>query len=336
MNSKLLKKSFQNVPRRSYNISDALWLSVKKMSYKIITYSLIITLLLSPTVNLLQAQEIEIVTGDEEIDPEIFNMIRTQAMERKQYMLNMLGEGPYSPDVENSLQHAEQAMIQAQNYEENNPKESTQSYLRAIKQYRNALIHYLEENPEETIEFEPQDTTSAESEVEVITQEEIDSARTMLVSRFQERFQEQIQQMIHSVDDLEDELSPDDAFKAREAIRHTLEKTLRIQEKIQSGQIDEAVDDLDEATEELEDDLDDVIDPGTAQMLKAMYRLEARIQKMVQKAFRKAAAGEDTSVEDALLDELRGNKNNMKDDFKESQGNGGQQGDQGGQGKGKN
>ena len=106
-------------------------------------------------------------------------------------------------------------------------------------------------------------------------------------------------------------------------------------EKIQAGQYDEAIDDLEETTEGLEEEFDEELNPGTAQMLKEMNRIESRIQKMVQNAARKAANGMDTSEEDALLDELRGNKDKLKNEYKGNNGNGGQ-GNQGGQGKGNN
>jgi hypothetical protein len=54
------------------------------------------------------------------------------------------------------------------------------------------------------------------------------------------------------------------------------------------------------------------------------------------RAARKAANGEDTSTEDAQLEDLRGNKDKLKNDYKENRGKSGQNGNQGGQGQGNN
>jgi hypothetical protein len=203
-----------------------------------------------------------------------------------------------------------------------------------MNHYRNAYKkHVLEE---EILGDETPGDTTAGDEIEQVNQEDIEVAKAELLARFQERFQEQIQQMIQNVEDLEEDISSEDVEKAQRALTHALQKMLHIQEKIESGKFDEAVDELDEATESLEDEFDKVSDPGTAQMLRTMNQLEARIQKMTEKAARKAAAGEDVSEEGALLEELRGNKNKMKAEFKQNQGHGGEHGNQGGQGKGSN
>ena len=203
-----------------------------------------------------------------------------------------------------------------------------------MKQYRNALRKQLKENPELLDEFEePTETGSASEEIdEIVTQEEIDSAKAQLLNRFQERYREQIRKMIESVEELEDDLSPQDAEKARQALMHTLEKTLRIQERIQSGEHNEALDELDESSDSLDEEFDDLVDPDSVQMLKSLNKLEARIQKMMQIRARKAVDGEDTSVEDEVLEELHGNKNNMMHVYRERKGNGGGQNGQCSQG----
>jgi hypothetical protein len=316
-----------------------------KMKLKIITMTMIIALLLVSGVPKIYGQEAEPVQ-EETVDPAIMNMIKTQAMQRKQEMMNLFGEGPFSPEVENSLQQAEQAMEMAQSFEDNDPQAAAQQYLRAMKQYRNALRKHLQDNPEAAEEFEePSATDSAEDEItETFSEEEIEAAKNMLLNRFQERYREQIQSMIELVDELEGDLSPNDATKARNALMHTLEKTLRIQERINQGETDEAVDDLDAASQELDDEFDGLEEEDSAQMLKAMNRLEARIRKMMQNRSRKAALGEDTLEEDAAIEELSGKKNQIKNGYIENKrngpgtqgGNGTGQGSQSGNGQGTN
>ncbi len=301
---------FQNVPRCSSNRSLTVGESVKKMRYKIIPLALILILVMVPA-PLLMAQEIEQTPGDT-IDPAILNMIKTQAMEREQEMIGFFGAGPFSPEMENCLQNAQQAMWQAKYFEENNPQAAAQQYMKAMKQYGNALRKFVEENPEILDAFEdPSDTGSAGEDIELPSQDEIDAAKTQLLNRFQERYREQIQVMVENVEELEGDLSPQDAEKARQALIHTLEKTLRIQERIYAGEYDEAVDELDEAIESLDEEFEGIEDQDAAQMLRSMNRIEARILKMRQVVARKAAVGGDTSIEDEVLDDLVGSKNEI-------------------------
>ena len=307
------------------------------MNFRIITLTLIFTIMLLPTTQHINAQETD--NENQPIDPSILNMIKTQTMEREQEMLNLFGEGLHSPPVENCLQQAQQAMVQAENFGEANPRAAAQQYLRAMKQYRNALRKYLKENPEILDEFtEPSGGDTADDDVDGVTSMDVEHAKAQLLNRFQERFREQVNAMIDNVEELEDDMSPQDAEKARNALQHTLQRLLRIQERIESGQYDEAVEDLDEATEALDDEFDEVEDQTTAQMLRAMNRLEAKIQKISERAARKAAAGGDSSIENELLEELRGNKMGLKNSYKENRGKGNNQGSngQGSQGKGSN
>jgi hypothetical protein len=333
-----LDKLFQNVPWGSSNISLTIREPVKKMRSKIITFTFILILFLLPTTHLLKAEETDPAPEENSIDPAIMSMIKTQAMQREQEMLGLFGDGPFSTDIENNLQNAQQAMEQAQNFEETNTQAAAQQYLRAMKQYRNALRKHLKENPELLDEFEePTDTETASEEImESATQEEIEAAKTQLLNRFQERYRKQIQAMIENVEELEDDMSPQDAEKARQAFMHTLEKALRIQERIQSGECDEAIDDLEEASESLDEEFNELEDQDTAMMMRSLNKLESRIQKMIQVRARKGALGEDTSIEDDVLEEIWGNKNEMKQGYKADKGNGSGQGNQGSQGKGKN
>ena len=160
---------FQNVPRCSSNISLTVKVSVKKMKHITIALALILTLLLVPT-PILMAQETE-QTPEETIDPAVLNKIKTQAIVREQEMIGFFGGGPFSPEMENCLQNAQQAMEQAQYFEENNPQAAAQQYMSALKHYKNALRKFVEENPQKLDYFEgPIDPESAGEDIEIILQ----------------------------------------------------------------------------------------------------------------------------------------------------------------------
>ena len=326
------------------------------MKYTTITFALILMLFLSPAAKLVNAQgnESEPINGTdpqipdplvgvndtnltttdtnttdvnstEPIDPVILAMIREQAHNRTREMLELFGDGNYSSEIVNGLAHAQQAMEQTQSMEGNNTRAAAQQYLRAMKQYRNTLRKYMKDNPDsiELFEEEPDVNETATDNINgTITEEEINSTKTQLINQFQERFREQISAMIQNVEEVNGTMSPQDVYKAQQALTKAEQKLLRIQERIESGQYDEALDDLDNTTETLNGNLGEVEDPGTAQMLRTMNKLEAKIQKMEQKAAKKAAKGISTDEEDALLSELRGNKNKEKNDFKENKGKG--------------
>ena len=261
-------------------------------------------------------------TYSEPVDPIILALIREQAQNRTQEMLQLFGNGIYSPDIMNGLMQAQQAMEQAMNYEGNNSHTAAQQYLQAMKQYRNTLRKYLNENPGALDEFEEDVNGTATDDVNgTVTETELSAAQTRLIEKFEESFGNRITAMIHNVDDLSDEMDPQDAFKAHQALTKAEEKLLRIQERISSGQYEGALDDLENATDTLSDDFNKT-EPGTAQLLKTMDQLEAKIQKMEQKALKKAARGQSTAEEDALLAELRGNEDHTKNDYKENKGKG--------------
>lgn len=343
-------RSFQRVLIISPKLYSSREISMK---YTTITFALILMLFLSPAAQLVNAQgnEGEPVSSDnstipdplvgvnntetnftiidtnttdvnstEPIDPVILAMIREQAHNRTREMLELFGDGNYSSEIANGLAHAQQAMEQAQSMEGNNTRAAAQQYLRAMTQYQSTLRKYMKDNPDSIELFEAPDVneTATDDINGTITEEEINSTKTQLINQFQERFREQISAMIRNVEDVNETLSPQDAYKAQQALTKAEQKLLRIQERIENGQFDDALNELDNTTETLERDFNDMEDPGTAQMLSTMNRLEAKIQKMEQIAARKAEKGLSTDEEDALLSELRDNKNKEKNDFKEN------------------
>jgi len=282
------------------------------MSLRIVTFTLILMLFLSPTVYPVNAQDNETEpfpdgtnstmpnpllgvnttltnstsptvngteTDGEPIDPVLLALIREQAQNRTMEMLQLFGNTTLPPDIANGLMHAQQAMEQAQSFEGNNTRAAAQQYLRAMKQYRNTLRNYLHDNPDALTEFEdsvPDVNGTASDDINgTVTQEVINTAKTQLINQFQERFQEQITAMIKNVENVTGDMSSQDAFKAQQALTKAEEKLLRIQERILNGQYDDALDDLDNATSTLDDDLGNMTDPGTSQMLKTMNQLEA-------------------------------------------------------------
>ena len=271
------------------------------------------------------------------IDPAILALIREQAHNRTQEMLLLFGNTTLPPSIANGFQHAMQAMEQAEAFESINSRAAAQQYLRAMKQYRNALRKYLKDNPEGLEVFEESEGNSTAPEpVNGTSTEEINGAKLELLERFEERFRGQISAMHDNVLNMSSDMSSGDMLKAQSALTKAEEKLLRIQERISAGLFDDAVDDLDNATETLDDDLGNMTDPGTAQMLRTINKLEAKIAKMADKAERMAAKGQDTSDLDAAIVNARGNKNKTKDDWKANNGNSGNSGNSGNQGKGKN
>ncbi|MFC1804164.1 hypothetical protein ACFL0D_09420 [Thermoproteota archaeon] len=316
MNNSLVGKMFQNVPWGSYNITQPLWEPViGRMNLKIITFTLILTLFLAPTVRLINAQEdTDPIIEESSIDPSILVFVKLQAQNREQEMWQLFGDD-MPPDAANSWTHAQEFMEQARNYEDENPNEATQLYLRAMRQFRNALRKYVEEYPE-AIGTVSEETGTASEDIPETTEEEITLARSQLINQFQERFQEQLTAMIQNVEEMQGDMSPQDAYKAQQSLIKAANKLFKIQRRIQAREYMGALDDLDEATQTLDLEIDELEDPGTAQMLRTMNKLEAKIQKMMQISANKAARGEDISKEDALLGELRGNKDKIKNEYK--------------------
>ena len=294
--------------------------------------------------------------GDGQIDPVIYEQIKLQAENRYMELhLQIFGQpdtgsddggddgtgedgteddevtdydGPVIPnDVDPALRNqfiqAWSAMQQADEMEESNPRAAANQYLRAMKQLRNAFRKYQKDNPEEVDDLVLDTEGVPDSDVPVEpTDEELSEVQEQLVQRFQEGFQERVTQMLENYNDVEGDLSPGDAVKAFSALTKAEAKLLRIQEKIDTGAFDEALDDLDATSDEMDDDFDSIEDVGSRQMLKTMDQLEAKIARMVEQAARKAAKGQDTSDEDDLIAQLRGNKDHTKNDFKENKGKG--------------
>jgi hypothetical protein len=324
------------------------------MSFKIFTFTLMLMLFLSPAPSLLNAQDNETDTNstiplptpklntiltvstnstspevnekesmEEPVDPVILARIREQAQNRDQEMMFLFNNGAYPPEIMNGLNHAQDAMEKASHLEGNNTRAAAQQYLRAMKQYRNTLRKYLNDNPDFLTAFnEPQVNRTASDEVNgTVTEAEIRAARTQLINDFEERFQEQITAMIQNVEDVSDAMSPPYVLKAQQALTKAQQKLHRIQERILNGQYDEALDDLEDATSTLDEEFNNINDIGTSQMLRTMNQLEAKIQKIEQRTEKKALKGQNTAEEDALLAELRGNKNHIKNEYKQNKGN---------------
>ena len=286
------------------------------------------TTLTNSTIPVTNSTSIEIngtETDSESTNPVVLAFVREQAQEQLQRMHEIFSESNYSPDITNGLIHAEQAMTQAQEFEGRNARAAAQQYLRAMKQYRNILRKHLKDYPDalDTILTAPEENVTATYDINgTVTSEEIEAAQAQLLDQFQERFQNQIAAMIQGVEDVSGDLSPQDVVKAQQALTKAQDKLLRIQEKILNGQFDEATDDLENATSTLNNDLDEMEDTGAAQMIRTINKLEAKIQRLEQRAARKAARGESTDEEDTLIAELRGNKNKIKNDYKENKGKG--------------
>ena len=237
-------------------------------------------------------------------------------------------DGPVIPDdvdpaLRNHFIHAWSAMQQAEEMGESDPRAAANQYLRAMKQLRNAYIKLQEDNLGVVDYSVPETEGIPESDVPVEpTDEELSEVQKQLVERFQERFQERVTLMLENYNEVEGEINPGDAVKAFSALTKAEQKLLRIQEKIDAGEFDEALEDLEDTSDEMSDDFGSMEDADSKQMFKTMNQLEAKIARMAELAARKAAKGQDTSNEDNLIAELRGNKEHIKNDFKNNKGKG--------------
>ena len=101
-----------------------------------------------PDSNMTSTDNNGIDTGGGPVDPVILALIKEQAQNRTQEMMQLLGNRTYSPDIMNGLMHAHQAMNQAMNFEENNSRAAAQQYLRAMKHFRNVLRKYINDKPD--------------------------------------------------------------------------------------------------------------------------------------------------------------------------------------------
>ena len=311
------------------------------MKIKLIALALLMMLLVGPIGQIVHAQDPDDGIGgstedDGQIDPVIYEQIKLQAKTRYMELYRLFfgqpdtdsddwgDDGPVFPDdvdpaLRDQFTHAWSEMHQAEEMGESDPRAAANQYLRAMKQLRNAYKKYQEDNPEVEDELDPETEGIPESEVPVEpTAEELSDVQEQLVERFQERFQERVTEMFENYNEVEGDLLPGDAVKAFNALTKAEQKLIRIQEKIDSGEFDEALEDLDDTTDEMGNDFDSMENIGSKQMFKTMDHLEAKIARMVEQAARKAAKGQDTSVEDDLIAQLRGNKDHTKNEFKDT------------------
>jgi len=256
------------------------------------------------------------------VDPEVLEALRSQTQIMYQELLGYFGDETLSPAVNQTFRHGQDAVMEGDS--KKNTQAAAQMYLRAMKQFRNALRKHLHENPGALDDFEPGNAMQPEPDLDATTSEEIEAAREELILRFQEHFRERLTLMYANLDNMTGSLSEGDAVKARNTIQEAEEKLLRIQERIDRGEFDEAVDELDNATDTMDEGFGGMEDAFAGQMLRTMNKLEAKVQRLVEKQERKAARGEDTSELDGLIEELKGNINRGRNEVNNGQGNSGQ------------
>ena len=243
------------------------------------------------------------------------------------------------PELRNQLMNTWMEMTQAAENEGENLQTAAQQHLRVMRVLRNTWRKYQKDNPDivdDTTEppVEPMDGGEDDLPPEP-TEEELTEIQAQLVERFQERFKDSIENMFQFYNGVEDDLDPDDAMKAYNALYHAEQKLLRIQERIDAGDYEGAIDDLEGAGNDLDDEYDDLDDPHSAQLFKTATKLQAQIEKMIEKKERKTAQGEDTSGDDDLINQLKGNIDKAKNDHKENKGKGNDNGNDNGNGKDK-
>ena len=260
--------------------------------------------------------------GTAPMDPEVLESLRNQTLGMYQDILGYFSNATLTPEIVANFQHAQDAIEEGDS--KNNTRAAAQMYLRAMKQFRNALRKYIHDNPDAVDDFPPGNATEPEPDLNATTQEEIEAVREQLILRFQEQFRERITLMYGNLDNITGSLSDGDAVKAQNTISKAEAKLLRIQERIDGHDFDGALDDLDNATDSIDEGFNGMEDAFAGQMLRTMNKLEAKVQRLVEKQERKTARGEDTGELDGLIEELRGNINRGKSDVRNGHGNGGQ------------
>jgi len=261
------------------------------------------------------------------VDPAVLECLRNQTQSMRQELLGYFGNATLGSAVFENFQHAQEAIEEGDS--KNNTQATAQMYLRAMKQFRNALRKYLHDNPDAVLGFKPGNATEPEPDLNATSQEEIEAVREELILRFQERFRERLTLMFENLDNITGSLTNWDAVKARNTIQKTEEKLLRIQERINNHEFDEAVDDLENATDSMDEGFNGMQDAFAGQMLRTMNKLEAKVQRLVEQRERKQARGENTGELDGFIDELRGSIHSSRNEVKNGHDNSGH-----GQGKG--
>ena len=324
------------------------------MKTKLLALALLLVLFSAPLAQIVYAED---TTGGDDtgdgddggngnIDPLVYQQIKEDTLARWWNLYYLYtgqqggegdgdGTGEYDgpeipedldPELRNQLMNAWMEMRQAAEMEGENLQTAAQQHLRVMRTLRNTWRKYQKDNPDivdDTTEPPEYPVDGGEDDLPPEpTEEELTEIQGQLVNRFQERFRESVTAMFQFYNGVEDDLDPDDAMKAYNALYHTEQKLLRIQERINAGDYEGAIDDLEEAGNDLDDEYGDIDDPQSAQLFKTATKLQAKIDKMIEKKERKAAQGEDTSDDDDLINQLKGNIDKAKNDHKENKSNG--------------
>jgi hypothetical protein len=229
------------------------------------------------------------------------------------------------PELRNQLMTSWMEMTQAAEMEGENLQTAAQQQLRVMRLLRNTWRKYQKDNPgvvDDTTEPDEPGDGGEDGLPPEPTEEELTETQHQLVNRFQKRFNESVKEMFLFYNDVVDDLDPDDAMKAYNALYHAEQKLLRIQERLNASDYEGAVDDLEDTGNELNEGFNNMNDSQSAQLFKTATKLQAKIEKMVEKKEWKAAHGQDTSGEDDLINQLRGNIDNAKNEHRENNGNG--------------
>jgi hypothetical protein len=329
---------------------------LKRMKTKLLALVLLLVLLSAPLAQVVYAED---TTGGDDtgdgddggngnIDPLIYQQIKEDTLARWWNLYYLYtgqqggeddgdgdGTGEYDgpeipedldPELRNQLMNTWMEMTQAAEMEGENLQTAAQQHLRVMRTLRNTWRKYQKDNPDIVDDTtEPPEDPVAGGEDDLPpepTEEELTEIQEQLVKRFQDILNESVKEMFLFYNGVEGDLDPDDAMKAYNALYHTEQKLLRIQERINAGDIEGAIDDLEGAGNDLNEGFDDMDDPQSAQLFRTAAKLQAKIEKMIEKKERKEARGEDTSGDDDLINQLKGNVDTAKNDHTENRGNG--------------
>lgn len=250
---------------------------------------------------------------------EVYEEIKAAAEARRDELLYLL-ELELPPDILETLMEALYAMDEAE--ETTDPREATEQYLYALKQFRKTWQRYLSYSPEAATESlgevdESDKPSPEESEPPEDLDEEIRVAKEKRLVEIQEKLSEKIAAMGEQVDDLRGYLSDEDSKLLEKALEREMKELGNIMDKVGRGEYDDAIDELVVTDFEIEDDVDEMEDKEAANTLRMVERLQSQAQRTEERKKRKAEEGEDTSEEDDALETVNELLDKIKSEFKD-------------------
>ena len=272
-----MNKTFQNVPRRSFNIPDGYsGAGGDRLNAKVIVCMMMLVLLSQSSLVSYGAID-DMPVQDNEMA--VLFQLKSSAEARRDELLYLLEED-LPTDIMENLQHALQTMKEAEQVFDSDPRESSRLYLKALQGFRTTwelYLNYKPEAPEQTFSEPPVEDPPDDDEGDQT--EEITQAKGVLLDRFKDRVSKKLASLQGHVDELEDEMSNDDSNTINNVLKNMRNKLTDIGKMIRTGSTDSALDALSETSSELENGISGLNDQQIINSINAVSRFEDKIQK---------------------------------------------------------